>query len=52
MALGSSGDRLHDRKMPQAALIEYTLSETARLTKKGIRVNCAAPGSIEFPGGT
>src|SRR5207302_3744818 len=36
----------------KAALIEYTLSEAALLAKKGIRVNCVAPGSIEFPGGT
>lgn len=36
----------------KAALIEYTQSEAAALAKKGIRVNCVAPGSIEFPGGT
>jgi 3-oxoacyl-[acyl-carrier protein] reductase len=36
----------------KAALIEYTLSEAALLATKGIRVNCVAPGSIEFPGGT
>ena len=36
----------------KAALIEYTLTEAAALAKKGIRVNCVAPGSIEFPGGT
>jgi len=36
----------------KAAIIEYTLSEAALLAKKGIRVNCIAPGSIEFPGGT
>ena len=36
----------------KAAVIEYTLSEAAALARKGIRVNCIAPGSIEFPGGT
>jgi 3-oxoacyl-[acyl-carrier protein] reductase len=36
----------------KAAIIEYTQSEAALLAKKGIRVNCVAPGSIEFPGGT
>ena len=36
----------------KAALIEYTQSEAALLAKQGIRVNCIAPGSIEFPGGT
>ena len=32
--------------------MSYTQSEAAVLAKKGIRVNCVAPGSIEFPGGT
>jgi NAD(P)-dependent dehydrogenase (short-subunit alcohol dehydrogenase family) len=36
----------------KAAIISYTQSEAAALAKKGIRVNCVAPGSIEFPGGT
>lgn len=36
----------------KAALIEYTLTEAAALARKGIRVNCIAPGSIEFPGGS
>jgi 3-oxoacyl-[acyl-carrier protein] reductase len=36
----------------KAAIIEYTLSEAALLAKRGIRVNCIAPGSIEFPGGS
>jgi NAD(P)-dependent dehydrogenase (short-subunit alcohol dehydrogenase family) len=36
----------------KAALIEYTLTEAAALARKGIRVNCVAPGSIEFPGGS
>ena len=36
----------------KAAVISYTQSEALVLAKKGIRVNCIAPGSIEFPGGT
>ncbi len=36
----------------KAAIIEYTQSEAAVLAKKRIRVNCVAPGSIEFPGGS
>ena len=36
----------------KAAIMSYTQSEAAVLAKKGIRVNCVAPGSIEFPGGT
>ena len=36
----------------KAAVIQYTLSEAAAHAKKGIRVNCVAPGSIEFPGGS
>ncbi|HVC54431.1 MAG TPA: SDR family oxidoreductase [Stellaceae bacterium] len=36
----------------KAAIMSYTLSQAAVLAKKGIRVNCIAPGSIEFPGGT
>ena len=36
----------------KAAIIEYTQTEAALLAKKGIRVNCIAPGSIEFPGGS
>ena len=35
----------------KAAVIHYTQSEAAALARKGIRVNCIAPGSIEFPGG-
>jgi 3-oxoacyl-[acyl-carrier protein] reductase len=33
-------------------MIHYTQSQAAMLAPKGIRVNCIAPGSIEFPGGT
>jgi 3-oxoacyl-[acyl-carrier protein] reductase len=36
----------------KAAVIQYTLTEAAALARKGIRVNCIAPGSIEFPGGS
>ena len=36
----------------KAALIHYTLSQAAQLAAKHVRVNCIAPGSIEFPGGT
>jgi 3-oxoacyl-[acyl-carrier protein] reductase len=36
----------------KAALFQYTLTEAAALARKGIRVNCVAPGSIEFPGGS
>ena len=35
----------------KAALIQYTMTQAAALAKKNIRVNCIAPGSIEFPGG-
>ena len=35
----------------KAAVIHYTTSQAAALARKGVRVNCAAPGSIEFPGG-
>jgi 3-oxoacyl-[acyl-carrier protein] reductase len=35
----------------KAALIQYTLTQAAALASQGVRVNCVAPGSIEFPGG-
>ena len=35
----------------KAALIQYTLTQAAALAARRIRVNCVAPGSIEFPGG-
>jgi 3-oxoacyl-[acyl-carrier protein] reductase len=51
-----SGLRASARTPPygavKAAVIQYTLSEAAALARKGIRVNCVAPGSIEFPGGS
>jgi 3-oxoacyl-[acyl-carrier protein] reductase len=35
----------------KAAVIHYTRTQAAMLAAKGIRVNCVAPGSIEFAGG-
>jgi 3-oxoacyl-[acyl-carrier protein] reductase len=31
--------------------MHYTTSQAALVARKKIRVNCIAPGSIEFPGG-
>jgi len=36
----------------KAAVIHYTRSQATMLAKQGVRVNCVAPGSIEFPGGS
>jgi 3-oxoacyl-[acyl-carrier protein] reductase len=36
----------------KAAVIQYTKTQALQLAPKNIRVNCLAPGSIEFPGGT
>jgi len=36
----------------KAAVIQYTKTQALQLAPKNIRVNCIAPGSIEFPGGT
>lgn len=36
----------------KAALMHLTLTHAAKFGAKHIRVNCIAPGSIEFPGGT
>lgn len=36
----------------KAAVMHYTSSQAKMLSRKGIRVNCVAPGSIEFPGGS
>jgi 3-oxoacyl-[acyl-carrier protein] reductase len=36
----------------KAALVQYTLSQASQFAAKRIRVNCIAPGSIEFPGGS
>ena len=38
------------RAAVKAALINYTSSQASGLAKHGIRVNCVAPGSIEFSG--
>ena len=35
----------------KAALMSHSKTLAAQLAAKGIRVNCVAPGSIEFPGG-
>ena len=35
----------------KAAMINYTSSQAALFAPRRIRVNCIAPGSIEFPGG-
>jgi 3-oxoacyl-[acyl-carrier protein] reductase len=51
-----SGFRASARTPPygavKAAILEYTQTMAAQFARKGIRVNCIAPGSIEFPGGT
>ncbi len=51
-----SGFRATPRTPPyaavKAAILEYTQTVAAQCARKGIRVNCIAPGSIEFPGGT
>ena len=51
-----SGHRASVRAAPygaaKAAVIHYTASQAKILAPKAIRVNCVAPGSIEFPGGT
>ncbi len=36
----------------KAAVNHYTRTQAAALAKHGIRVNCVAPGSVEFPGGS
>ena len=36
----------------KAAMMHYTSIQAAMLAPQGIRVNCIAPGSIEFPGGS
>jgi len=35
----------------KAAVIHYTATQAAMYAKDLVRVNCIAPGSIEFPGG-
>lgn len=34
----------------KAALIQYTKTQAAQLGRKRVRVNCIAPGSVDFPG--
>jgi 3-oxoacyl-[acyl-carrier protein] reductase len=36
----------------KAAVVQLTMSQAVALARKNIRVNCIAPGSIEFPGGS
>ena len=36
----------------KAAIVQLTMSQAAAMARKNIRVNCIAPGSIEFPGGS
>jgi 3-oxoacyl-[acyl-carrier protein] reductase len=36
----------------KAAVIHYTTTQASALARRKIRVNCIAPGSIEFPGGS
>jgi 3-oxoacyl-[acyl-carrier protein] reductase len=51
-----SGFRASARTPPygavKAAILEYTQTAASQFARNGIRVNCIAPGSIEFPGGT
>lgn len=35
----------------KAAVMHFTQSQAAALARQGIRVNCVAPSSLEFPGG-
>ena len=35
----------------KAAMLSYTGSQAAMYARQGLRVNCIAPGSVEFPGG-
>ena len=50
-----SGFRASTRTPPyaavKAAMIQYTMTQALQHAGKRIRVNCIAPGSIEFPGG-
>src|SRR6266404_8281638 len=36
----------------KAAVVQYTRNRAAALAKKGVRVKCICPGSIELPGGS
>jgi len=46
-----SSARLPPYGAVKAALIQYTRNQALRFARKKIRVNCIAPGSIEFEGG-
>lgn len=50
-----AGYRPTTRSVPyaaiKAAVIHYTTSQAATLARQGVRVNCVAPGSVEFPDG-
>ena len=50
-----AGYRPTTRSVPyaavKAAIIQYTTSQAAALARQGVRVNCVAPGSVEFPEG-
>lgn len=35
----------------KAALVQLTTSQAAEMARSGVRVNCVAPGSFEYPGG-
>jgi 3-oxoacyl-[acyl-carrier protein] reductase len=55
--ISSISGLMHSARTPpygavKAALIQLTLSQASALAQKRIRVNCIAPGSIEFPGGS
>ena len=55
--ISSISGLMHSARTPpygavKAALVQLTLSQAAALASKHIRVNCIAPGSIEFPGGS
>jgi len=50
-----AGYRPTTRSVPyaaiKAAVIQYTQSQAAGLARQGVRVNCVAPGSVEFADG-
>jgi 3-oxoacyl-[acyl-carrier protein] reductase len=55
--ISSISGLMHSARTPpygavKAALIQLTLSQASALAHKHVRVNCIAPGSIEFPGGS
>jgi 3-oxoacyl-[acyl-carrier protein] reductase len=55
--LSSTAGLRHSTRNPpygavKAALVQLTRTQAAQFAEKRIRVNCIAPGSIEFPGGS